>query len=79
VQRGVSKGVEDDRRPPTLRAGHLINGHEAVSGMARPQSVEGSGMAGPGETLGSPLIPLAVRAWRGKIFEEGAHFYWVDF
>ena len=42
--------------PPTIRPyGRL--------GVARPQGVEGLGMAGPGETLGSPWIPLPVRAW----------------
>jgi hypothetical protein len=43
----------------------------AVWGVARPQGVEGSGMAGPGETLRSPWIPLPVRAckpvWHGVI------------
>jgi hypothetical protein len=34
----------------------------AVLGMARPQDVEESGMAGPGETLGSLWILLAIRA-----------------
>jgi hypothetical protein len=52
VRRGVSKGVEDGRRPPVLRAGHLKNSCKAVSGVARSRGVEGSGMAGPGETLG---------------------------
>jgi hypothetical protein len=33
----------------------------SVSGVARPQDVEGSGMAGLGETLGSPWPPLAMR------------------
>jgi hypothetical protein len=37
----VPKGVEDGRRLPPLQAGH-------------PQGKEGSGMAGPGKTLGSP-------------------------
>jgi hypothetical protein len=50
VQRRLSKRVEDSRRPPALRA---------VSGVARPQGVEGSGTVGPGETLGSPWPPLA--------------------
>jgi hypothetical protein len=54
VRRGVSKGVEESRRPPTLGAGHPRNGRKAVSGMARLQGVEGLGRAGPGETLGSP-------------------------
>jgi hypothetical protein len=58
VRRGVSKGVEDGRRPPALRGVHPRNGHKAVSVVARPQGVEGLGMGGPGETLGSPWIPL---------------------
>jgi hypothetical protein len=37
------------------------NGHKAVLRVARPHGVEGSGMAGPGETLGNPWIPLAIR------------------
>jgi hypothetical protein len=45
---GLSKGVEDS--------------HKALSGVARPQGVKGLGMAGPGETLGSLWILLAVRA-----------------
>jgi hypothetical protein len=57
VRFGVSKGVEDDRRPPALQVGR-----KAVSGMDHLQGVEGSGMAGPGETLESPWIPFAVRA-----------------
>jgi hypothetical protein len=50
-------------RPPALQAGHPPNGLKAIWEVARPQGVEGSGMAGPGETLGSPWIPLPVRAW----------------
>jgi hypothetical protein len=61
VRRGVSKGVKDSRRPPALQAGHPINGHKTVSGVACPQGVEGSSMAGPGETLGSLWTPLAIR------------------
>jgi hypothetical protein len=64
VRRGVSKGVEDGRRPPVLWAGHPQNGRKAVLGVACPQGVEGMGMADLAETLGSPWIPLAVRAWR---------------
>jgi hypothetical protein len=41
VLRGVSNGVEEGRRLT------------AVSGVVRMQGVEGSGMAGLGETLGS--------------------------
>jgi hypothetical protein len=39
------------------------NGRNAVLGVARPQGVEGLGMAGRGETLGSPWILLPVGAW----------------
>jgi hypothetical protein len=62
VRRRVSKRVEDGRRPLALRAGHLRNDCKVVLGVARPQGVERLGMAGPGETLGSPWIPLAIRA-----------------
>jgi hypothetical protein len=62
VRRGVSKGVEESRRPPALWAVHPRNGRKAFSGVARPQGLEGSGLAGPGETLGNPWIPLAIRA-----------------
>jgi hypothetical protein len=34
IRRGVSKGVEDGRRPPAL-----LMGHKAVSGVARLQGV----------------------------------------
>jgi hypothetical protein len=61
VWRGVSKGVEDGRRMPTLWAGHPCNGCKAISGVARPQSVEGLGMTGPRETLGISWTPLATR------------------
>jgi hypothetical protein len=50
IWRGVSKGVEDSRRPSTLRAGYLKNGCKAVSRVERLQGLEGSGRAGPGET-----------------------------
>jgi hypothetical protein len=63
VRCGVPKGVEDGCRLPVLQAGHPRNGCKAVSGVARLQGVEGLGMAGLGETLGSPWIPLAIRAW----------------
>jgi hypothetical protein len=61
VRHGVSKMVEDVCRPPALRAGHPPDSCKAVSGVARPQGIEGSSMAGPGETLGSPWPPLAIR------------------
>jgi hypothetical protein len=63
MRRGVSKGVEDSRRPPALLVGHARNSCKAVLEVARLQGVERSGMAGPGETSGSPCIPLAMRAW----------------
>jgi hypothetical protein len=59
---GYPKGEEDGRRPPALWADHPKNVCKAVSGVARPQSIEWSGMAGPGETLRSPWIPLAIRS-----------------
>jgi hypothetical protein len=62
VRRGVSKRVEDGRRPPALGANQPRNDCKAVFGMARPQGVEGSSMSGLGETLRSPWIPLAIRA-----------------
>jgi hypothetical protein len=45
VRRGVSKRVEDGCRPTALRAGR-----KAVYGVARPQGIEGLGMAGPSDT-----------------------------
>jgi hypothetical protein len=36
---------------------------KAVSGVSSPQGVERLSMAGPGETLGSPWIPLPIRPW----------------
>jgi hypothetical protein len=63
VRRRVSKGVEDSRRLPTLLAGHPQNGRKAVLEVARPQGVEGLGMKGQSETLGSLWILLAIRAW----------------
>jgi hypothetical protein len=41
VLRGVSKRVEDGRKPPALWEGHRLKGHKALSGVARPQGVEG--------------------------------------
>jgi hypothetical protein len=38
---------------PKGQAGQPRNSLKAVSGVARPQGVEGSGRAGPGETLGN--------------------------
>jgi hypothetical protein len=46
-----------DGRPPCRWA----TPETAVSGVAHLQSVEGSSMAGTGETLGSSLPPLAIR------------------
>jgi hypothetical protein len=42
---------------------HPRNAHKAVLGGTHPQGVEGAGMAGPGETLGSLWIPLAMGVW----------------
>jgi hypothetical protein len=58
VQRGVSKGVEDGRKLPTLWVGHPGNGRFRSG---PPQGVEGLGMASPAKTLGSPRSPLAIR------------------
>jgi hypothetical protein len=49
------RGIQGGRRHPP-------NGRKAVWGVARPQGVSGQGRAGPHETLGSPWIPLHVRA-----------------
>jgi hypothetical protein len=49
MARGVQR-VDDCHRPPALRAGHPRDGREAVSGVARPQGVEGLGMVGLGDT-----------------------------
>jgi hypothetical protein len=62
VQRGVSKGVEDNPKPPALWAGYLRNGRKALLGVAHRQGIKGSGMVCPGETLGSLWISLAIRA-----------------
>jgi hypothetical protein len=51
VRREVTKGVEDR------------NGHEAVLGVARPQGVEGLGMAGLSDALRSSWPPFAIRPW----------------
>jgi hypothetical protein len=39
--------------------------------MAHPQGVEGLGMAGPSDTLGSPWPPLAARLWSELVFQTG--------
>jgi hypothetical protein len=56
--------IGEDERP--VRSGVA----KAVLGVTRPQGVEGLGMAGWGETLGSPWIPLAIRAWRMKMSKK---------
>jgi hypothetical protein len=48
IRRGVSKRVENGRRPPTIWVGYPRNSH---LGVAYPQGLERSGMARPGETL----------------------------
>jgi hypothetical protein len=70
VRRGVSKGVEDSHRPSALWASHSRNGHEAICGVARSQGVKGLGMAGPGETLGSPW-PVATPCHTPMIQSQG--------
>jgi hypothetical protein len=61
VRRGVSKGVEDGRRPTALQAGHPRNNHKAILGLVHPQGMKGWAWR-QGETLGSPWIPLAIGA-----------------
>jgi hypothetical protein len=51
--RSTALVVQKGRRRPQA-TGHSWNSHKAVSGVARPQGIDGSGMVGPGETLGSP-------------------------
>jgi hypothetical protein len=51
-RRGVSKGVEDSRRPPNLQA------NQPFQGWPTP---EGLGMAGQGGTLVRPWPPIAIR------------------
>jgi hypothetical protein len=51
---------------PALRAGHPRNSRKVVLVVARPQGVEGLGKAGPGDALGRPMIPLAIRAWGSR-------------
>jgi len=74
VRRGVSKGVEDGCRPPVLQEDLPWNGPKAVSGKTPPQAVQWLGMSDPGETLGSPWPPLAIRAWIG--WEERGGRWW---
>jgi hypothetical protein len=50
---GPAWGIQGGRRWP-----------QAVLGVSLSQGVEGSGMAGTGETLGSLWIPLAIWACR---------------
>jgi hypothetical protein len=64
LHRRTAWGVQGGRRRP--QAARPVGGqagrppHMAVSGVAQPQGVEGSGMADPGETLGSPWPPHAI-------------------
>jgi hypothetical protein len=51
IRQGVSRRIEHGRRPPALQAGFPQNRCQAVSGVACPQGVEGSGSAAPGEKL----------------------------
>ena len=62
VRRGISKGVEDGRRPPC--------GWTTSETDVRPfriyrtgQDIDRLGMVGPGKTLESLWIPLAIRAF----------------
>jgi hypothetical protein len=60
----MSLGVEDGRRPPTPEVRHPRKGHKAVSGVVRPEGLEGSGMAGPGknfrESMATPRLTSLV-------------------
>ena len=49
--------IQTHRRPPIVES-KPRNVREAVTRVARLRSVEGSGIVGLGETLGSPWIPL---------------------
>jgi hypothetical protein len=60
VRHGVFKGVDDSCRPPVLLVGHPRNVCKTVSGVARLRDVEGLGLAGPSDTLGSPWPPLTI-------------------
>jgi hypothetical protein len=63
VRRGVSKGVED---------GHFKGGPPTALG------IEKLGMAGPGETLGCPWPPLAIRPCidgSSKLWSQMCSFY----
>jgi hypothetical protein len=53
VQYGVFKGVKDGPGPPP-------DSHKPVWALACLQGVDGSGMAGLDETLGSSWIPLPI-------------------
>jgi hypothetical protein len=68
VRRRVSKGVEDGRKPPALG-----KGRKAVSGVARLQGLEGLGIAGPSDTLGSPWPTLAIRQCRHRYCHRRRH------
>jgi hypothetical protein len=59
---GIQGGGRTTAGHPLCRQPSL-NGHKAVSGVAVcPHGIEGSGMAGPGESLGSPWPPLAIHS-----------------
>jgi hypothetical protein len=63
VWRGVSKGVEDGvGRPPYGQATTEV-AIRLFQWWPTPQGIERLGMAGPGETLGSPWPPLDIRPW----------------
>jgi hypothetical protein len=58
VRRGVSKRVADSRKPPDRATPETA---VTISGVVRLQGEEGLGMAGRGESLGSPWPPFAIR------------------
>jgi hypothetical protein len=65
----MARGIQGGRRwlqATALWADHHRNGCKAILGVARPQGIEGSGMAGQGKTLGRQWIPLAIRDCEGE-------------
>jgi hypothetical protein len=59
----VSKKVGDGRKSSALRVSSPQNSRKVYLGVARPQGVEGLGIVGSSETLGSLCPPLAIRPW----------------
>jgi hypothetical protein len=60
VQHGVSKGVEDGCRLPTLWVATPETAKKPFQG-GHLQGVKVKGMAGHSNTIGSPWPPLAIR------------------